>query len=154
MTKIYDVRPRDGVGPVCFGMSREAARAAMGGEPDVAVRLFPNQRYEKDCYLQGCFQIYYERDQPTVDFIELSSPLALVDPTFRGLSVFSTKADDVVEFVSKTDAYDKNDRELGYSFRFPSLDIAFWREALPEDDPEMEYFQTVAAGREGYFSRL
>jgi hypothetical protein len=152
MLHTYEVVPRRSVGPVHFGMSRAEARAAMGREPERSFLKRPQYPVEVDSYHEGTFRIFYDGDVPNVNYIELSAK-GEVDAVFRGIQVFETKASELVDVVSKTDQYDDQHPELGYSYIFPSLDIAFWRPMLPEDEPECEFFQAVGAGTEGYYAK-
>lgn len=45
--------------------------------------------------------------------------------------------------------HDDDDPELGFSYIFPSLELAFWRPG--DDDDEEPHFATVGIGVRGYF---
>ena len=150
----FEVVPLVGVGPVRLGMTRDEARAAIG----VAVTPFakvPDAVWRTDAFHGAAFQVFYSGDRPIVDFIELSAGSG-VEAVLSGLTVFATPADEVIAQVSARSPFDANDRELGFSYVFPQLELAFWRPVIPEspDDPDGRCFATVGIGAPGYFSRL
>jgi hypothetical protein len=149
--RAYVVNPGVGVGPVRLGMHRDEVRAAMGQEPERFLKA-GTSRYETDAYHDSAFQVFYEGDEPRVEFIELSGHGGFV-AFYRGKDVFGTEASDLVEFIARDAPVDDRDPEFGYSFVFPSLELSLWRPVLPEDDPDGEFFSTIGVGVEGYFSQ-
>lgn len=93
--------------------------------------------------------MFYEGDEPTVAFIELSNGPNLRAVLF-GLSVFTTPVPALISEMGRQAELDRTDPELGYSYMFPSLELAFWRP--DNDDDETPYFATVGIGRAGYYS--
>jgi hypothetical protein len=84
-----------------------------------------------------------------VAFIELSNGKDFETILF-GLPVFVTAAPVLIREVGHRAKLDESDSELGYSYVFPSLNLAFWRP--DNDDKEAPYFSTVGIGVSGYFS--
>ena len=84
-----------------------------------------------------------------VAFIELSGG-GDVESVLFGLPVFATAVPVLVHEVESRSQLDEADPELGYSYVFPTLELAFWRP--DNDDEEAPYFSTVGAGLSGYFS--
>jgi hypothetical protein len=146
----YEVVPHEGIGPIVFGMSREQSRAAMGTTPET-FRKSGHDATETDAYHHSAFQVFFDKD--IVEYIELSADES-VTATYKGRNVFETKAQELVDLVSREAPYDPEDPELGYSYIFPKLELALWRPLKPEseDDPEGRYFSTIGIGRQGYFS--
>jgi len=93
--------------------------------------------------------VFYEGDAPTVDFIELSSGSNLRVLLF-GLAVFTTPVPALISEMERHAELDRSDPELGYSYIFPNLELAFWRP--DNDDDETPYFATVGVGRVGYYT--
>lgn len=147
----YDVIPHVGAGPVRLGMHRDEVRRVMAS-PVREVDKSPGSGYLVDAFHESGFQVFYAGAEPVVDFIELWN-----DPAYRvvcrGVPVFELAAVQVVEMIAREHPFDPDDPELGITYRFPSLDLAFWRPYASEDDddPEGRGFSTVAIGRRGYF---
>ena len=152
MLHTYEILPRRSAGPVHLGMSREEARVAMGGPPQKSFPKRPHYPVEIDSYHEASFRIFYDGDEPKVNYVEMSAK-GEVDAVFRGVHVFQTKASELIAIVSETDHFDDQDPELGYSYIFPTLDLAFWRPMLPDDEPDCEFFQAVGTGTEGYYAK-
>ena len=114
----------------------------------------PDPAWETDAFHGHAFQVFYSGERPVVDFIELSGG-ADVRALLGGRAVFDTPAEELIATVSARSPFDAGDPELGYSYVFPELDLAFWRPVIPEapGDPEGRYFSTVGIGSPGYFRR-
>src|SRR4051794_1833897 len=100
----FHVTPRRGVGPVLLGMHRDEVREAMPGEPE-SFRKTETCRYETDAFFHNGFQVFYEGDEPRVEFIELSRESGF-DASYRDRDVFHTKAAELVEFISQDAPFD------------------------------------------------
>lgn len=148
MKKEFLLDPLNGVGPVRLGMSREAVLAAFG-PATASFHKTPNSRYPTDVWFGSDFQVFYEGDEPTVAFIELSNGPNLEAVLF-GLPVFTTSIPVLISEIGRRAEVDKTDPELGCSYIFPSLELALWRPY--NDDEEAPYFATVCIGMAGYFS--
>ncbi len=149
----YEVLPHVGIGPVRLGISREESRSVMGEEPETFKKLVDDDT-DTDAYHNSSFQVFFDRNN-TVEYIEVSRGEPL-DVTYKGTNVFETKANDLVQMISSDAAFDPDDPELGYSYRFPQLELALWRPIVPEDDDQdsqHHYFSTIGVGRPGYFSQ-
>jgi hypothetical protein len=148
MTKEFILDPLNGVDPVRLGMSRNAVHAAFGA-PTATFHKTPNSRYPTDVWFGSDFQVFYEGDEPTVAYIELSNGLNLEAVLF-GLQVFTTTVPVLIGEIGRRAELDAADPELGHSYMFPSLELGFWR---PDNDNEdSPYFATVGLGRVGYYS--
>jgi len=149
----YEVIPHVGAGPVRLGMHRDEVRRVMVA-PAREIDKSPTSGYRVDAFHESGFQVFYAGDQPRAEFIELWN-----DPAYRVVCragpVFELPAEQVVEIISREHPFDADDPELGMTYAFPSLDLAFWRPFVPDDadDPEGRVFSTVAVGRRGYFGR-
>jgi len=142
--------PRVGIGPVRPGMTRDEARVALVAEPTPFSKAGLDAS-RADVFHAFGFQVFYTAEG-LVDYIELSAG-PHIEATLNGMAVFATPSEQVVAAVAALSPFDSSDPELGYSYVFPELDLAFWRPVLPEspDDPEGRYFATVGVGSEGYF---
>lgn len=148
MKKEFILDPLIGVGPIGLGMSRDAVLAVFG-PPATSMYKAPNSRYPTDAWFGSDFQVFYEGNEPTVAFIELSSGPNLEVVLF-GLPVFSTSVPALIPEIGRLAELDSTDPELGYSYTFPNLELAFWRP--DNDDEETPYFATVGMGRAGYYT--
>lgn len=148
MKKEFFLNPLSGVGPVCLGMSREAVLAVFG-PPLVSFRRTSSSRYPTDAWFENSFQVSYDGDEPTVVFIELFNGNN-VEAVVFGVPVFTTVVPTLIREIGCRAKLDETDPELGYSYTFPTLELAFWRP--DNDDGETPYFATVGIGVAGYFS--
>ena len=148
----YHVYPCQAVGAVRFGMMPSSVYSALNAEPECRYRKSPSDPHEVDCYHDSTFQIFYGGDEPAVNYIELTSYGGKFVVLFRGLDVFNVGAMELIARVGENDSFDPNDPELGFSYTFPSIEVCFWRPAVPEDDPDCEYFQVMGIGARGYYS--
>jgi hypothetical protein len=147
----FNVVPHEGVGPVRLGMSRDEARSAMA-LPVQSFKKTESSTALTDAYLDSCFQVFFDNEE-RVEYVELSHCKSFIT-LYNGINVFATKAEDLIEFISKTAPYDANRRELGYSYVFPALELSVWRSTMPEDgeDEEGRFFMTIGVGKSGYYS--
>ena len=147
----FTIQPFVGVGPVLFGMSRDEVHRAMP-EPPKSFRKAQTSRHETDAFYRNAFQVFYDGDQPTVEYIELSRG-SVVRAFYRDLDVFATPADEVVAFVSRDSAFDETRRGFPYSYVFRDLQLSLWRPTIPESatDNDGRYFSTIGIGRKGYY---
>ncbi|MGI4844326.1 MAG: hypothetical protein ACRYF7_13520 [Janthinobacterium lividum] len=148
MKKEYVLDPLVGVGPIRLGASRESVLAVLG-KPTSSFYKTPDSTYPTDAWFENKFQVFYEGGQPTVAFIELSGG-GDVEVVLFGLPVFATAVPLLVQEVRCRAKLDETDPELGYSYIFPTLELAFWRP--DNDDKEAPHFSTVGTGLRGYFS--
>src|SRR2546428_7197925 len=118
----YTVQPFVGVGPVRLGMSRDEVRRAMP-EPSKPFRKAKTSQLETDAFHQNAFQVFYDGDQPTVEYIELSRG-SVVRALYRDLDVFATPADDVVAYIARDSEFDQSDQEIPYSYLFRGLQLS------------------------------
>jgi hypothetical protein len=157
------VVPHEGVDDVCLGMTRQEVREALGAEP--------RRRQAREGLIDDRpgLAISYCPDSEAVDFLELSTnmdaALAIRGETID--EVFDTPVDELIEAVRRLSPLDDREAERGYSFKFPELDLAFWRPTVPpepaestdedeedlvSDAPDGTYFSTVGIGAEGFFA--
>jgi hypothetical protein len=144
----YIVDPLRGIAPVLIGMSRDEVRRVMSEKPQ-AFRKTSASQYETDAFHGAAFQVFYAGDQPCVEYIELSRSPHLI-AMFRGINVFETPAEDLVRLISQYASYDESDREIPYSYIFPSLEMSLWRPVV--EDEERRFFSTIGIGIRGYYS--
>lgn len=133
-------------------MTRQKSRAAMVAPVDPR-RKDSLSLFLYDTYLNQGVQIFFDADNQ-VEFIELSKSVTAV---YHGFSVLGTIANNAIAEIAKDTPYDVSDPELGRRYVFPSLEMSFWRHAIPKpSDDSLEYagreFLTVGIGKRGYFS--
>jgi hypothetical protein len=148
MAEEFVLDPLNGVDSLRLGATRETVIATLG-KPTVSFHKTPDTRHATDAWFNGGLQVFYEGEEPTVAFIELSNDRNLKVVLF-GLPIFTTPVGMLISEVGRHAKYDEDDPELGFSYIFPSLELAFWRP--DDDDNEMPYFATVGIGGAGYFS--
>ena len=141
-----EVVPLVGVPPLRFGMSVDEVASVLGeprGERDGASYYVLGSRLRAD-FPDG-----------KVVFVEISWLPGAPAVIYRGVSVFDTPADELVEHISG----ERPDRE-DFEFTDFELDLGLWRPMLPSDyeptEPEDEYrngryWMTIAIGSGGYF---
>jgi len=147
--KALVVLPMVGVGPVHLGATREQVHAALG-HPEAGFLKVPTCEHRTDTWFDGCLQVFYEGESPAVSFIELSRGVGFEASLF-GLPVFATRVPVLVAELSHHSQLEASDPELGFSFKFPSIELALWRPS--DDDEEEPHVSTVGIGVPGYFSR-
>ena len=148
MKKEFVLDPVNGVGPVRLGMTRTAVIDAFG-PPSGSFYKTPGSKYATDAWYGSDFQVFYEGEEPTVFFIELSNGPNLEAVLF-GLPVFMTSVPALISEIERRAELDRADPELGYSYTFRTLELAFWRP--DNDDEETPNFATVGMGRAGCYS--
>ena len=70
---------------------------------------------------------------------------------FRGVDIFGTPADTLVERLREVTSIDVE--EDGHSVTAPGLLLALWRSVVPDDDndPDGRYFESVLIAKPGYY---
>lgn len=149
-TTIYELHPLKGVPPIQFGMSASQVRAAFTEVPTVFRKTLDSG--EIYAYQHHALQVFFDAAQ-TVEFIEFSRSEHL-HILYAGIDLLGTLAGQVIEQLSQLVPYDQNAPEQGYSYTFPTLELALWRPVLPQrrGGNEGRYFRTVGIGRAGYYS--
>ncbi len=114
-------------------------------------RKTPKSLHETDAFFRNAFQVFYDGDQPAVEYIELSGG-STIRAFYCDLDVFATPADEVVAFISRDSTFDPNDRKIPYSYIFPGLQLSLWRPTVPESESDSDgrYFSTIGIGTRGY----
>src|SRR5262245_59677654 len=131
--QVYEIVPHVGIGPVRLGASREEVRAAIGSAPFIWRRFNVDENH----WHQSSLQVHYEGQSQTVESIEVARSDEFV-AVYKGIDVHRTTADELVAHVSRDTPFDDSDRELGYSYLFPAIELSLWRAVMPEstDDPD------------------
>jgi hypothetical protein len=124
----FDLSPHVGAGEIRLGMSRSEVRRVFG-EPVTSYPKVPGAPLT-DTYFGADLQVAYDSSD-RVEYIELNGPGA-VDAVFRGRSLLTLPAVDVLEWMRRFAEFDANDPELGYSYIYPDLDLSLWRPVMPE----------------------
>jgi hypothetical protein len=162
----FDLNPHVGTNGILFGMSREVVRKLLGtpfssGEKSTfSSHGFTIPLPAKDGYWENSLQVLYD-DNNCVNFIEFHGRGAQVKVFLEGIDIFQTPAPQLIADIQKKRgiSFDESDPEIPYSYTFPDIDLAFWRQVIPEldeekqpipDSDEGKYFWTVAIGAKGY----
>ncbi|MFM9281788.1 hypothetical protein [Paenibacillus jiagnxiensis] len=150
------VEPNIGIGNIKLGM-----RPKEYEEEIQKYTVQYNKQHDPE-YFHYIFKVEYNTDDK-INFIEVASH---VDEEFnflyRGVTVFRTKAIELVATIDKDFPYDGTDWELGYTYYFPQLGLSLWRSGIfteemkdedwfkemskenQDDEMKFEYFQTVS----------
>ncbi len=157
MKSVLEVKPGESIGLIHLGMSRQEVYAVLG-QPVKSGAL----------EWVGDYHIEFEDDQ--VLFIEIPDILSKdYYVLFKNISLFTTEASLLIEVLSKYGVC--KDEDNGYSYDFPSLQLALWRsdvftydmitseevfirgEENMEDDMRGLYFETICVYKVGYYDQ-
>ncbi|HZG79993.1 MAG TPA: hypothetical protein VEZ13_04380 [Brevibacillus sp.] len=140
------IEPMKGIGKILLGMTKT--------EVDECLQYYTDKyeiTYEKNplCYhmrgaIQSCFQFEYDSGGK-VKFIQISSSIKdVLNCVFQNLDVFNTKVEELVVTIDKISNYDRNHRELGWTYNYPELGLSFWRpNILKESDMQEDWFKEL-----------
>ena len=158
--EILEIIPNQGIGQIKLGMDREEVYSILGESTN------PQESAE----WIGNYHIEYDKNK--VIFIEI--PNLIKDSyfvLFNGVDIFRTEAKLLIKHITDYGKYDESDRELGYSYRFPSLGIGLWRPGIFEyeminnqefkdldeefqlDEIKYLYFEAVCVYKEDYYKK-
>ena len=136
--------PRQGAGPIRFGLPRGEVRAVVQS---------PSEPFEKaegsplsDAFFDGRLKVHYDASDKAC-CVEIASG-GPVDAVYEGMRLLASPAPVVVAHMAKRASWDKQDPELPACYVFPALDLA-----LRRDDARHPTFTSVILGVEGYFER-
>jgi hypothetical protein len=141
-----EVQPLRGVGEIRFATPRDEVIRLLGPWSSSAKKNL-QAFYPTDGWFSNGLQIYYSGEQPSVEYIELSSGCGL-EPICFGRPVFSTPVSELIALIQGHAPFDATDPELGFSYVFPSLELSLWRPTV-----EDQFFSTIGVGTNGYYSR-
>lgn len=166
----FDLIPHTGASNVNLGMTRAEIRSILG-EPEYSSEKSIMEYGEfsmpvpaKDGYFGNELQITFDDDNKA-NFIEFSGKdAAHTEVYLNEIDIFKTPAPRLIkEITESTKAkVDEEEEEIPYSYVFPSIDLAIWRQVIPEMDEEHEeipdfdegkYFWTIGIGIKGYYKK-
>ena len=164
----FDLEPHIGASDLKLGMTREETRALFG-KPEYSSEKsvldygeFSIPMPAKDGYFKNELQITFDEDNKA-DLIEFSGKDSeFVSVFIRNIEVFRTPAKVLIQNIADltNSQFDPGSDEIPYSYVFPSIDLAVWRQIIPEQDEQMEeipetdegkYFWTIGIGIKGYY---
>lgn len=131
-------------------MTSDQVRTAVSGDPFI-FRKTPDSG-EVYAYQGNAFQVFFSTAQ-SVEFIELSRSEHF-SVSYQGIDLLGTPAKQVIEQMAQWATYDRDAPGQGYTYTFPTLELAFWRPVRPGRYTmgDGRYFSTVGIGRPGYYS--
>ncbi len=98
------------------------------GKPDIE---------EDSCYYFDS-ELRFDFVGNQLKFIEFLGGMdGTLHPMLDGVSVFKTKADQLVAFLTEKNGDNIDDSEEGYSYGFLDISVGVYRESTPEDIEEM-----------------
>lgn len=138
----YEIKPLVGVGPINLGMSKAEVESHFG-KPEF-------EEEKRVCYFSS-FMIDFD-DDGKVEFIELGESEEYTT-SLNGIDLHRVPAEDAVSIVGKSDKFDEDDPELGYSYIFKKIQMSLWRGSIPEDneDEDGKYFEAIGIAQNDYF---
>ncbi|MGG1660558.1 hypothetical protein [Brevibacillus sp. NRS-1366] len=133
------IEPGIGIGPIKLGMNKLQVEEYV---QEYAQKYEIANKNPNDFW--SVFKIEFDQDEK-VHFIEISS---FVNDDFRcfyrGIDIFNTKAERLVEQIDTISEYDRSKWDLGFSYSFPKLGLFLWRPTvLKETDLQQEWFQEM-----------
>lgn len=164
----FDLIPHIGAGDIKLGMTRNEIRSILG-TPDYSSE---NSKLDygditipvpaKDGYYGNELQIAFDANN-RANFLEFTGRGAKHTQVYlNGIDVFKVPAPKLIQEIkaSTNVNFDKEEKEIPYSYVFPEIDLALWRQVTPQSDEEIEdipdsddgkYFWTIAIGIKGYY---
>lgn len=166
----FDLIPHVGAGEVRLGMTRNAIRALLGtpeSSSDKSILEFGDLTIPvpaKDGYYNNELQISFDENN-RAEFIEFSGRGAKYTKVYLNeVDVFHVPApiliQEIMDFTNTL--FDEGEKEIPYSYVFPDIDLAVWRQVIPQVDEATEeipdsddgkYFWTIGIGIKGYYSK-
>ena len=165
----FNLTPHIGTETIKLGMSRDEIRSILG-EPNHTTEKstfeygdFSLPVPAKDGFFQNELQVTYD-DNNHSDYFEFVGRNAQnIEVAVEGIDVFNLPARVLLTKITEVTGaqYDKMDSEIPFTFTYKDLDLAFWRQAIPEVDEESEevpendegkYFWVVGIGIKGYYA--
>lgn len=147
----FELRPLDGAGPVRFGMTYDEVVAILGA-PDQALSGLWRSDAKRAGWHKGGVALHFK---PVVSFVEFSRDAGFVVKVAGiGIDLFRTPADEVVDgILRRGHPVASRGPKPGHTYVFNDLQLALWRQVVPEDehDEEGRYFDTVGLGAAGYY---
>lgn len=166
----FDLKPHIGAGRIKLEMTRQDIRSILG-EPEYSAEKsimdygdFSIPVPAKDGFFENELQVTFDADGKA-EFIEFSGKDAEHTEVYlNGIEVFKISAPKLIDEIIKltNGEFDKENDEIPYSYVFPSIDLAVWRQVIPELDEENEeipdfdegkYFWTIGLGIKGYYRK-
>lgn len=164
----FDLEPHIGASNLKFGMTRENIIEILG-IPEYSSEKslmdygdFSIDLPAKDGFYKNELQVTYD-DNNLVDFIEFYGRSAeLIEVFIQNINVFKTPVPlliDKIIAITNSD-FDKGNTEIPYSYTFPSLDLAVWRQVIPRqnertveipESDEGKYFWSIGIGKKDYY---
>ncbi|MCM3472222.1 hypothetical protein [Brevibacillus borstelensis] len=128
------------IGTIKLGMSKDEVEACI----QEYARKYQKEYHVRN-YFKNVFRVEYDVNE-RVDFIEIPSSLKdEFNCLFYDIDVFNTKADDLVNHIDRISEYDRNHRELGYTYFFPELGLSLWRPIIfKEEYMEEDWFKEMS----------
>jgi hypothetical protein len=166
----FDIKPHVGANHIEFGMTKENVRKILGApaySSEKSVFKFEEISIPTpatDGYFENELQISYD-DNNQVEFIEFSGRGSQFTTVYLdNIEVFKTPAKQLINTIEqlRLAEYDKTDEEIPFSYVFRNIDLAVWRQVVPDLDedkeeiPEIEegkYFWTIGIGSKGYYTK-
>ena len=129
----FEIIPGIGIGPIKFGFTKEQVNRALGMEPvNELLRSSKNNDERGFYYPDGILMVSYSDKDSTIDFIEITNS-AQIKLIYKGIDLFPIEMDNLAVLISKETPFDEDNQFSGYSYVFPALELALWREATPND---------------------
>lgn len=101
-------------------------------------KIFGKPDTEEDSYYYFDSELRFDFVGDQLKFIEFLGGIdGTLHPMLDGVSVFETKADQLVTFLTEKNGDNIDDAEEGYSYGFLDISVGVYRESTPEDIKKM-----------------
>jgi len=137
------IEPLVGVGGIKFGFHLSQVIALLG-DPERVIRG------KRLLYSRSALQVHLD-DSEHVHFVEIGASDSL-RPILDGIAVLDVSAQRAIDALAFHGAVNRAHPEFPRLCIVPEAELSLWRSTLPAEDPRGERFESVGAGRAGYFS--
>jgi hypothetical protein len=136
------IEPKKGIGIIQLGMTKTEVDECLQVYTDtyeITYKQNPRNFHMKGA-IRSCFQLEYD-SHGKVTFIQVSSGLKdVLSCVCMDMDVFHTKAEELIAELDKISKYDRDHKELGWTYDFPEWGLSFWRlNICKEEDLQEEW---------------
>lgn len=152
----FELEPPQRAGPFRIGDTADSATDAARhlGELIVVCRTAESSGGWAVHRPSGLSIFIYFDDSDHLEAIEFgASPGTAERVMCKGLPIFDTPAEEVVQHLRRRTTVTESPDERGYTFTATELQLGLWRGTVPEspDDPDGRYFESVLIAGPGYW---
>lgn len=133
------IEPRVGIGTIKLGMSKNEVEDCFK-----SYTIQYNKSERDPDYFQYAFVVEYDSSEEVNLIGVIFHAKDEFNCLFKGIDVFNTKAEELVETIDKISPYDRNHPDIGWMYTFPKLGLSLWRSRIfNEEDTKEEWFKEM-----------